>query len=189
VNNLPEITLSLLSPQHTLDGFVVQVTGLNGEKVEDKVALRGANIYPLSGHTDKFVVIPIFPPIFQEGSLRCLNTNYQFTWFIDTNRTIYMRDFFGRGFVLKDGEWIEAKSPFFIPSINACIGFLEWLESAHNRVEKEDALVQTLIVINDEDSTNFPQWLIEIPFFLEKWLEYKAYYKNLCLAGQVVKLL
>jgi len=185
MNNLLDIKLTLLSSQATLDGFVVHATGLNGEKIEDKIELRGANIYPLSGHTDKFIVIPIFPPLFQEGSLRYQNTisgtRYQLTWYIDTNRTIYILDFFGKCTVLRDGEWRETKSPFFVPSINACISFLEWLESEHKRIEKEDAFIQTLIVINDKDSTNFPQWLIEIPFFLEKWLDYKACYKNLCL--------
>jgi len=180
--------VSLLPSERSLENFVIQITGLNGEKAEDKIELRGANLYPLPEHDDTFILVPIFPPVFQEGYLRCLNTisgvHYQLTWFIDTNRNIYMCDFFGNGAVLKNGEWIETNSPFFIPSMNACIHFLGWLESEIKRIEKEDALIQTLIVINDENSTDFPRWLIEMPFFLEKWLEYKSNYANLCLAGQ-----
>jgi len=175
MNNLLDIKLTLLSSQSTPDGFEIQIQGL---KIEDKIELRGANIYSLSGHTDKFIVIPIFPPVFQEGSLRCRGVHLK--WFIDTDRNIYMIDSMVKGAVLKNGGWVYISAPSFIPSINACIGFLEWLESEHERLGRGDALIQTLIVINDEDSSGFPQWLIEVPFFLGRWVDYKAYYKNLC---------
>ncbi len=179
MDKLPDIKLSLSPFNPALDGFIVQVAGLNGEKVENKIELRGGNIYPLSGHADKFIVIPIFPPVFQEGLLRCPSTNRQLSWFIGSDRNICLIDFQGKGLVLKDGGWVESKSPFFVPSMNACIGFLEWLESEHKRIEKEDALIQTMILINDQDTRDFPHWLIDIPFFMDKWVNYKAHYKNL----------
>ena len=179
----------LLPSQRNLESFAIQITGLNGEKAEDKIELRGANLYPVPEHTDTFLIVPLFPPCFQEGHLRCLNTisgtHYQLTWFLDTNRNVYMIDFYGNGAVLKNGEWIEIKSPVFMPSINACIYFLRWLESEINKIGKEGELIQVLIVINDEESTDFPRWLIKMPFFLIKWMEYKSNYKNLCLAGQM----
>jgi len=181
VNSTLGKELTLIPTVSTQDGFLVQLLGSEGDDME----LRGANIYPVPGHTNRFTVVPIFPPVFYTGSLSCLSTGRKLTWFIDTDRNIYMIGTECRGTVLRAGEWLESKSPFFVPSINACIGFMDWLESEHKRVGKLDSMVQTLIVINDEDSAGFPQWLIEIPYFLERWLDYKSHYKNLCLAGRI----
>ena len=179
MNHKGIILISLLN-ELIHDGFLIEVQELNNNNnVEDKIELKGANIYPLSNRKDTFIVMPIFPPVFQEGLLRCPSTNRQLSWFINSDRNICLIDFHGKGLVLKDGEWVESKSPLFIPSIKACIGFLKWLESEHKRIEKEDALIQTMILINDQDTKGFPHWLIEIPFFMDKWVDYKAHYKNL----------
>lgn len=161
------------------DGFLIQVQELNNNNIEDKIELKGANIYPLSNRKDTFIVMPIFPPVFYEGKLQCLNTNRKLSWFIDTNRIIYINDFFDNGIILKDGKLIKNNSKFFVSLINSCINFFKWLELEIKYIQKYNDLIQVLIIINDENIIDFPKWLLDIPCFKEKWNEYKINYKNL----------
>lgn len=171
----------LASPAN--DGFfIVQVAGLDGNKAGREVEVRGANLYATPNRADAFVVVPIYPPVFYNGSLRCLSD--QLTWFIDHDRVLYLADSLGNGAILKDGELIEHQSPRLFSCVQACIKFLDWLEAELQRAERGDALVQVLIMVNDETPADFPRWLVEMPSLLKEWGVYKANYKSLCAIGQ-----
>lgn len=170
MNNAPQ-TNPLLPPSSAgLDGFIVQV-GL------DDIEVRGANIYRLPDCTDALIVMPVFPPLFYNGSLRCEGGCLK--WFIDTDRNIYIIDFTGKSAVRINGEWVYISAPAFTYAINTCISFFEWLDAEAKRIGKDDELISVLIAINDEDTSHLPLWFTEMPSFAAKWYAYKACYKAL----------
>lgn len=173
---------SVLKSQVNEGFFVVKISGVDGGEAEHKVEARGANLYPKPHEAGTFAVAPIYPPVFYNGSLRYLSD--RLTWFIDDDRLLYISDSLGSSAILKNGKWIENQSLDLFILISACVQFLDWLEAELHHAERGDALVQALIVINDDTSANFPRWLVEMPSFLKEWEAYKSNYKLLCAIGQ-----